>query len=585
MDIGSIGSDNPIISGDASVVAGSGGASGSSGVSSSNKAASTDSVQSLEGEVVVDETPTADPGQPILRASTANMTAAELFAMTFSAMDRADQQRAQSALTTGNEFNSISTTTTTEKKTFVNATFDEDGNVKTKAYMQTTTVTNTDTSLVADSTLGEVPTDTETKKKFYYPPVFSDLQNVVQTPEGAVLLMPALSLVATSGRIDSFDNSDRRIDAATAVAYAEYTQGLVNSDAIKDMSAQTIPDDPEAAAQLAAGTEGSLLRNSVDQVGQSIGLNGLSNQVQAQTQLVYGAIQTLSDPLQSQTVIGGINLVDLEASTGMSQDELTAALQSALDEVSQEGPFYNMETMSAAYQASLSKNVSNPDTVNALITAIQNAGLTIASQMNFSTANINLASTENAVSQAIMSNWSESIEETAASSKAADVAHEILSDDLQSRYLSAQDLQNAIISDLRYSYPDMDEATARTISESIYTGNPSLAMSPEDFRLKFRNQYEAYLGIGPESTFGQALEHAVGISNPPEQTSYTALMNQSYEVADEKGRAFLEPGTSAGVATQQARLYEPGYQLVNQWSAFMDTSSLELSAQAQRTIG
>lgn len=584
MNVGSANSDNPVISGALPPVTGSGGTSGSSGVNSSSQVVPTDSVETLNGETPVDGGVAPDPGRPILRESLEGMTAAQLFAMTFSAMDRADQQRAQSALTTGPQFKPVTTTSTSTIVTHTPPVHNSDGSIKDPPKVKVNTVITTDTTLLEESTLGEVPNEPKAKKSFYYPPVFSDLQNIVQTPEGAVLLMPALSLLGTSGKVESFDTSDAAIDAATAVAYAEYTQGLVNSGAVKDLAMQSIPNDPVAASQLAAGTEGSLLKNSVDQVGQSIGMNGLSNQVQAQTFLVADAIKALSDPSIQDSVIEGINMADLESITGMNQEELNSAIRGALDEVSQQGPFYNLETMSAAFQASLSNSITNSDTVSALIAAIQNAGINLASQTGFDVARINLSKTEYELSQAIMKNWSESIDQTAADSKAASIVHEILNEDILSRYQSAQDVQRAIVSELKYSFPEMDNATAQTISESLYKANSSLAMSPSAFKIRFRNQYEAYLGIGPESSFGRALEHAVGISNPPDQTSYTALMNQSYEAADEKGKAFLDPGTSAGAATQQARLYDPGYQLVNQWSAFMDTSKMELNAAAQRTF-
>lgn len=559
-------------------------------VGGSQKAAPSDTVETVNVGSEEQATSVPSSGTPIIREPTEGMSAADMFAMIMGALDRADDERARSAAA-GQDFNKETSTSTTSHTRYVvtGGTSKDDPPVITRV---TTTSTQTDTDLVADNALLDIPNEEKSKKHFFFPPVFSDFQRQTSHVEAESMVFPALSLLGTSGRIESYDISQARADTASAVAYAEQIQVSVNSGEIQDFANENA-STPAEATQYAAVMSTQLLNTSVDQVGQSLDMNGLATQAQLQAELVRNTITVAFDTSQIDSVYAGMDLASLAAQAGMSEDDFKVQIQFGIADALLAGPFYTLEAFNAAFQSSLGKSFSDPALVTAIASSYQTSSGNIALgddyySFTFNASEINAEKTINTLTQAILKNWGDSITQVAAANKAAAIVHEILMDDIQGQYKSAQDVRDAIQSELLNSFPDMETETATTIANSIDLGLPKTGplydstggqvMRPLDFQGQFRNQYESYLGIGPDSSFGQAIEHSVGISNPPEQTSYIGLINQSYDSADSETQNYLNPGTPAGETERQERLYDPGYQLVMMWSPLMDNTRNELMA-------
>lgn len=547
---------------------------------------SNDSIEQLDGgQTNVEDTP--DPSQPILRENVSGMTSAEMFAMIFSALDKADKQRKQSALTTGPQFKP----SFIFSKEFTLINQNKGQNTDNQQYNVTL---NTDSVLVGDSTLTKIPVDAKDRlRHFFFPPVFVEgYQTKVLNPEGRVLLLPTLSLLGTPGKIDSYDISQARADIASAVAYSEYIQGVVNSGDIKDFATTAVPNDESARVQFSAVMEGQVLNESVNQVGIALGMNGLGTQVKLQTGLTRDAISAIGDAGKRDVIINGVDLEGIASQGEMSVDDLRTTLGAGLADFSAGAKVYTREGLTSALQGVFQSRFSSSDIVNSVVQGVVNSGYNSVLPnsvypITFNAADINTQKTINSTTAAILKNWGDNIQQIAAENRAADIVRSAFHVDLLSRYKNGEQVREAIKAGLQDQFPDMDAGIAGTIANSVdlglpktgalYDANNRLVMHPDDFASEFRNQYQS-LGIPSDTPFGQAIEHSVGLSNPPDQTSYTGLMNHAYEVADNESRAYLDPGTTAGETTRQQRLYDPGYQLVMQWSPFMDNSKLELNA-------
>jgi hypothetical protein len=450
------------------------------------------------------------------------------------------------------------------------------------------------------------------KVQVLVPPQF--LNSVQAYVDGAtrdnpqVVLPAALSLANENGTFSGYNSiTPAQADAASAVAWQEYSMNLVDVGSSKTFATTQFPNDPTAAANASALMDTQVLNQSAIGLGQALGMPGLQNQLQLQAQLQLNVVNSFNSVSNVDSFVNSLDITSISEKAGITPDATKALIEKAITDTTTDGTTYL--TSDSFFQA-VNKNLEqgfpgdNADVVAALVgSGLKTQAFNLAlgsdyASSTFDVTAINIETAQNTLSQAILTNWGDNIDEVNQENYAASISKQVLDDVLKGQYQNAQQVRTAIQNDLVKDL-GMDSTEAANIAPTIaasvdlglpktgplYDPNSTVTMSPADFAAAYEEGYTSQLHVAPDSDFASALNHAAGISATENETNLVGLYNQAYVSADQDTRNFLNlPADEAESLRETKANYTTYAPVVLQWGSVVNGGNPPPNAQKTISI-
>ncbi len=572
---------------------------------------SQDSTSSAASSTTTVASTNADPTHPRLVASDQNITSAEMYALIAGTLSKARKEQIASnqqddskfALTINTTTSTLSppsdlTTPVTGSNPSSSSTTPSSGNT-TPTTATPITITTLAVNIDITTPLNNVIAEKLKRKFANLPPLKNHDANQVAintyiqriiTGANTYGAAPAQNYLSLPGSHTALNLDPKAVHLAQAVSSSEYIMGLVNSGNISTFFEQNIYPNDLKAAKEAAGIMGSvLLETTLNQIASALKMPGYANQVLLQAQLVQNENALLTDPAKLKLISDQLTQTQ-SGLGGLTAAQSAIQLTESLKKVSSQAPFASHSALLTALDKQFQKDFSTHssadnsslalETANSLARgALTNPTLSFYNPPNFSSQNINLATVQSTIGNAIEQNFLDSDAAIRLSSKENEQLHAILVD-IQSKDLaSEQGVRQSIHDQLLKAFPNLTTNQANHIAAAadlgisqtgpLYQLNDTSLINPLAFADAIRTGYQATTHINPSSAFGQAIDHVSGLTTGHDTTSMIALLNQSYADSSENNHSYLNLTPQQQAESQTARFYEPGAQLVMEWGKVM----------------
>jgi hypothetical protein len=396
--------------------------------------------------------------------------------------------------------------------------------------------------------------------------------------------------------VNALNLNSSSVNAATAVSFAEYIIGLVNSGDLKTFANSYIfPDDPASAKTFAANANSALLDIALEQVGTALNIPNLGQQVLLQAQLVRDENDILKDPAVSQSIVSQV--VDNQQLKNLSAADLTTKLTAAIDQTNSQGPYLTREDLQAALASNLQTAFpENPNLATQLATQLETATLdqALSSQSGsyslpgINPGDIDLQTAESSIALAVQQSFIDSDREVRQAKLDDVAAKQIIADVAQKQYTNELAVRSDIQSQLLDNIPDLENLEpnqAANIAASVnlgipptgplYTPGDQTLITPQVYSQAVQASIQSNAHTPPQSDFGQAIQHVAGTSVGYDNTSMVALVNKNVYDANLQTRSYLDLPASEQEAVRQTDLLDPAKKLVNQWGSVVNGLSAQ----------
>ncbi len=521
-------------------------------------------------------------GTPILAApGVEGMSSADLMTLVSSALTKQRQrQLEQGVQLSPNQILMATTSNATSTTTTVTQT--------KKGLVTTTSTANVKTYSMQNQTLGEIATAVTTdlhdelkklqkgKNKLLNLGGAQSLVHQVLTSGVVLSIIPALDLVEASSA-----KGHQAAAAATAVSFAKVISR--SGPAFQQLSEQLYPDDPKMAAQVTATTKQEFNSMALHQLGATLGLPGLSTQVQTHASVTRQQNKTMKDSSFQSKEVHKLTGVAVSEVPTANKKEVQANIQKVLAQVAKGNFNTRQELLTALQQAfkaafpnnlELSNKLAAQVEADALDSALSSTGTVYAAQFNPSQINVNTLS--DSIKNSILDQFAKSQEEVHAADIAAAATAAVQEAAVKGQLKSAQNVRDIIAVQLQGS--GFTGAQAKQVAKTVDLGIPiplplidtsiQAVLSPEDFKNSVHEALISKLGVSPDSALGQSVVGLVGLSDKP--TGMIGLINQAYKADQVKSDNYLLLKPSKQVIKYLMDFLDPAKQIVLSFSAIIN---------------
>ncbi len=407
---------------------------------------------------------------------------------------------------------------------------------------------------------------------------------------------PAQVFLTIPGSTKAQNLNTNSVNAAEAVGFSEYIQGLVNSGNVETFVKDNIyPNNSQAAKEFAATMNSTLLELANYQTGEGLGLPGYGKQVQLQAKLVRDENSILTDPSQAQQIAQSVAVNNVLP--GLDSGTISSKTQKAINAVMSSGPYLTRADLQQKLEDEFQKEFSSdPSLAHSLAVDTENTAATLAlgSAQNtyvppaFDISLVNAQTVQSSIISAMQRDFAASDAAIRLSAKEDQKVKDIVQDTLTKDLNSEQAVRDELKQQLLANFSNLTEEQADDIASSaslglptsgpLYAAGSAQTIQPNAFNSSIRNAYQAQVHASPNSQFGQAIDHVSGLTTGYDGTNMIAQINSNYYDSSDDNRSYLDQTPQRQVEYQNQRLYDPGAQLVREWGKVINGGTENPSA-------
>jgi hypothetical protein len=390
------------------------------------------------------------------------------------------------------------------------------------------------------------------------------------------------------------DANDPNTQIAMATAQQEYFQKIISSGVLKDSAtemvskainslsleerAQISPDDQQAISQIVATQIGFyFVQDSILKVGVALNLPGLPAQISALAGAPKNPNYTFSNPGMQTKLKSDLTQIAIKGKN-LQEDEADQRIGNALNEISAQGKYDNIEDLQAALKTAFLKQFDNDQQ---LADKLSEAAIKVASNISippppdFSAQLIKEAALKTSLKEMFILRG---MDADAAEADAEKIARNVQAH--ADSFKTEDDARNYLESELKNVLPKetaivegggFDDKKLHTIAVRADFGLPptdplemhgfsgSLSADPGENLAQLKTLLDKHLdklGI-TDPALRQDVYVSIGIEKPREGSSAVGLINEYYKASFIEKKPFLNLDGSAAVDEYIRRTTEP----------------------------